>query len=214
MDRTLTWNDVPDLMYDIRIMARRLLRGETQAGSLRLSELVLSGLRRQKLAQQDWNDVTCQSREYFFAAMYRAMDRALKDRSRRRNAYKRKHRQQIALEDIAPAELLYMASYQPQDWGESRDDIQDALIAALVDALGQLEENHPDWAHIAKHRYYAGLTLAQTARMLGVTERTVRRHWEKARVLLHDEIRNQLRQQGYEVPVRLSAAVAVRYETP
>lgn len=213
MERTLTWNDVPDLMDDIRTMAQRLLRGETRAGSLRASELVLSGLRRQKLARQDWNAVTWQSREHFFAAMYRAMDRALKDRGRRRNANKRKHHQQIALEDIAPAELLYMASYQPQDWGESCDEIQAALIAALVDALGQLEENHPDLARIAQHRYYAGLTLEQTARMIGVTERTVRRHWEKARILLHDEIRNHLRQQGYEIPVRLSATVA-RYEIP
>ena len=51
-----------------------------------------------------------------------------------------------------------------------------------------LEHKHPEWATVARHRYYGGLTVEQTAQFMGIAERTVRRHWEKARVLLHDEI--------------------------
>lgn len=198
MERMLTWNDVQGLMDEARVIARRLLRQEARAYSLCASELVLSGLRRQKLADQDWNQVTWQSREHFFSAMYRAMDRALKDHGRRRSARKRKIQQRVTLDEIAPEELLRIARYQAHDMDALDDKFPD-FIEALVDALAQLEKQHPEWAQIARHRYYAGLTLEQTAQMMGVAERTVRRHWEKARVLLHDEILNNLHTQGYDV---------------
>lgn len=212
MERALTWKDVYGLMHAIRTMARRLLRSEAQARSLCTSELVISGLRRQKLVDQDWSDVTWQSREQFFAAMYRAMDRALKDHGRHRNARKRKYQQRISLDNIPPAELLHIASRQPHDLANTQDDIHHALISALSDALTQLETNHPDWARIAQHRYYAGLTIEQTAKMMGIAERTVRRHWEKARILLHDEILARLNQQGYEIPARPRTAATVRHD--
>lgn len=199
MESRLTWNDVHQLMDKVRAIARRLLRFEAQGRSLHTSGLVLSGLRRQKLVDQDWNEVSWQNREHFFAAMYRAMDRALKDHGRRRSAHKRKSQQWITLDDIAPDELLRVAHYQPHDSEYLLDDKYPDLIEALADALSQLEKKHPDWARVAQHRYYAGLTLEQTARMMGITERTVRRHWEKARILLHDEILNHLHKQGYNV---------------
>lgn len=199
MERTLTWGDVHGLMDGARVIARRLLRQEAQAHSLCPSELVLSGLRRQKLADQDWNQVTWQNREHFFGAMYRAMERALKDHGRRRGARKRKIQQRVTLDEIAPEELLRIARYQAHDVDALDDKFQD-FIDALADALAQLEKQHPEWAQIARHRYYAGLTLEQTARMMNITERTVRRHWEKARILLHDEILNNLHTQGYDVP--------------
>ena len=199
MENILTWNDVLQLMDETRAIARRLLRFEAQGGSLCTSGLVLSGLRRQKLVDQGWNEVTWQNREHFFAAMYRAMDRSLKDHGRRRSAHKRKSQQWITLDDIAPDELLRVAQYQSHD-SEQYDDPYPDLIEALIAALNQLEKQNPDWARVAQHRYYAVLTLEQTARMMAITERTVRRHWEKARILLHDEILNHLHRQGYDMP--------------
>lgn len=199
MESTLTWKDVRRLMDEVRAIARRILRTEAQGRSLRTSALVLTGLRRQKLADQSWDEVTWQNREHFFAAMYRAMDRALKDHGRRRNAHKRKHLQWITLDDISPNELLRIAQYQPHDWERISDDRYPDLIAALANALKHLENLHPDLALVARHRYYAGLTLEQTARMMDISERTVRRHWEKARVLLHDEILRYLHKQGYDI---------------
>jgi RNA polymerase sigma factor (sigma-70 family) len=187
MEPTISWNDLHSLMSEVRAIARRLLRFEAHAQSLQTTGLVLTGLRRQKVADQDWGEVTWQNRERFLAAMYGAMDRALKDHGRRRSAQKRKTRQWIALEDLAPQELLRMADFQPHDLELALDE-RPEVIQALADALSLLERKHPDWARVAQHRYYAGLTIEQTAQIMGVAERTVRRHWEKARILLHDEI--------------------------
>jgi hypothetical protein len=58
MEPAITWTDVHYLMSDVRVIARRLLRFEAHAQSLQTTGLVLSGLRRQRLAYQDWGDVT------------------------------------------------------------------------------------------------------------------------------------------------------------
>jgi len=196
MEQAITWNDVHSLMGEVRAIARRLLRFEAHAQSLLVTALVLTGLRRQKLADQNWCDVTWEHRERFFAAMYRAMERALKDHGRRRAAKKRQAQAWIALEELAPNDLLRMADFQPHEVERAFDE-RPEVIAALTDALALLESKHPEWARVAQHRYYGGLTVEQTARMMGVAERTVRRHWEKARILLHDEILRSLRAQGH-----------------
>ncbi len=197
MEPVVTWNDVHGLMSDVRVIARRLLRFEAHAQSLQTTGLVLTGLRRQRLADQDWSEVTWQNRERFLAAMYRAMDRALKDHGRRRTAQKRWARQSIAIEDLSPNELLRTADFQPHEMERVLDE-RPEVIEALAEALASLEQNHPDWAWIAKHRYYGALTIEQTAQVMGIGERTVRRHWEQARILLHDEIVRGLSARGYE----------------
>jgi RNA polymerase sigma factor (TIGR02999 family) len=52
-------------------------------------------------------------------------------------------------------------------------------------ALEELSALEPRLAQVVEMRYFAGFTEVEIAQMLGVTERTVRRDWEKARVLLH-----------------------------
>jgi RNA polymerase sigma-70 factor, ECF subfamily len=154
---------------------------------------VLTALRRQKLADQQWSDVAWRDAEHFLAAMYRAMDRALKDHGRRRTAKKRDgQRQSVDIDDLSPGELLRIADFQPHEMEGALSDRPEAM-QALADALELLERSHPDWASVARHRYYGGLTVEQTAQVLGIGERTVRRHWDKARILLHDEIVRALR---------------------
>lgn len=211
MERALTWNDLPNLMDQARAIARRLLRSERQARSMRASDLVLTGLRRQRLVDQEWDQVTWQSQEDFFAAMYRAMDRALKDHGRRRGAQKRTFSKRLTLDDISPEELLRIARYQPHDGDFAFDESYPDLLDALSEALRQLEVEHPDWAHIARHRYYSELTLEQIAGLLCISERTVRRHWEKARVLLHDQIITNLQRLGYEISARSGDIPASRH---
>jgi DNA-directed RNA polymerase specialized sigma24 family protein len=193
----LGWHDVTALLGDTRAMARRLLRGEAHAQSMPTMALVLSGLRRQKLSDQAWDDVSWRDREHFLGAMYRAMDRALKDHGRRRQAHKRcwlRHAVDIA--ELSDHEQLPSAEFQPHD------DIEGAWIdhpevgEALAQALALLEARHPEWAGVARHRYYGGLTVEQTASVMRIAERTVRRHWDKARVLLHDHIVQSLREAG------------------
>ena len=60
----------------------------------------------------------------------------------------------------------------------------------LVDeALERLEHEHPDKAELVKLRFYAGLSIAETAHALGVSEKTVNRHWTHARAWLYREIK-------------------------
>jgi RNA polymerase sigma factor (TIGR02999 family) len=57
-------------------------------------------------------------------------------------------------------------------------------FTAVGRALEQLERVDPRLAKVVQMRFFGGLTEAEIARALGVTERTVRRDWEKARLLL------------------------------
>ena len=55
---------------------------------------------------------------------------------------------------------------------------------ALLEALADLRQTQPQWVAAIEHRYYGGLTLEETARMMEVDERTVRRWWDRARLVL------------------------------
>ena len=194
MNSAISWQNIHPLIDEARVMAQRLLRCERNAHSLQTTALVLTALRRQKLVSQDWHEVSWANREQFLAAMYRAMDRALIDHGRRRTAKKVKARTMLSLDDLSKEELLRTADFQPHELkadGVLGDHPE--LIETLVAALADLEEKYPQYARVAKHRYYGGLTVDQTARLMDISERTVRRHWEKARILLHDSILQTLR---------------------
>lgn len=196
MQPSITWNNVHGLLGEARAIARRLLRFEAHAQSMPTTALVLTALRRQKLSDQEWSEVAWDDREHFLAAMYRAMDRALTDHGRRRMAKKRQALRSVTIEDLAPHELLRIADFQPHEVERALDE-RPEVIEALAESLAVLEHKHPDWAGVARHRYYGGLTVEQTARIMGISERTVRRHWEKARILLHAEILCTLTARGY-----------------
>src|SRR5262249_4675968 len=176
MDEPITWAELPQFMADVRAMAHGLLAHEGREQSLQTTALVLTALRRQRLASQDWSAVTWQNRRYLFGALYLAMERALKDHRRRRAAQKRAAGQPVHLEDMQWSNLPQTLEEHP------------ALVVALTEALARLAAIHPQWAEVVQHRYYGGLTIEETARMLVISEKTVRRWWERARLLLYDEI--------------------------
>lgn len=68
---------------------------------------------------------------------------------------------------------------------------KDDEALGVHDALGQLAEADPRMVKVVELRYFAGLTEAETAEALGVTDRTVRRDWEKARLLLAAMLQNR-----------------------
>jgi DNA-directed RNA polymerase specialized sigma24 family protein len=172
MDERLSWDEIYPLMEEVKALARGLLRRERQA-SLQTTALVLSALRRQRLADQDWHQVTWATRQYFFGAMYRAMTRALLDHARARA------RRRDLL--VRPEDLQF-------------DDLQQTLarepvqVVALVEALAEIKQVQPQWVEALEHRFYGGLTLEETARMMEVDERTIRRWWERARLVLAQRI--------------------------
>lgn len=172
MDERLSWDEIYPLMEEVKALARGLLRRERQA-SLQTTALVLSALRRQRLTDQDWHQVTWATRQYFFGAMYRAMTRALLDHARARA------RRRDLL--VRPEDLQF-------------DDLQQTLarepvqVVALVEALAEIKQVQPQWVEALEHRFYGGLTLEETARMMEVDERTIRRWWERARLVLAQRI--------------------------
>lgn len=54
-------------------------------------------------------------------------------------------------------------------------------MVAIAQLLGNLGEANPRWLRIVDARYFAGLTEAETASVMGISERTVRREWQDAR---------------------------------
>src|SRR5262245_26198318 len=168
MTDSLSWDDIGLLLDEVKAMARGLLRHERQ-GSLQTTALVVSALRRQRLADQDWGCVTWANRQYFFAALYRAMHRALLDHARVRA---RRRELPVRPEDLQIDDLHQTLVREP------------AQVVALLDVLAELRQVQPQWVEAIEHRYYGGLTLEETARMMEVDERTVRRWWDRARLVL------------------------------
>jgi RNA polymerase sigma factor (TIGR02999 family) len=64
------------------------------------------------------------------------------------------------------------------------DDDRSGVLLELDQAMTELEQSDPRLARIVDCRFFAGLTEAETAKVVGVTERTVRRDWVRARTLL------------------------------
>lgn len=184
MDEPITWEELPQFMADVRNMAHGLLVREGTDKSLQTTALVVTALRRQRLAMQDWQAVSWPNRRYLFGALYRAMERALIDHGRRRAAEQRAAGIRVHLEAMQWANLSQEVEERP------------VLVVALTEALARLGVRHPQWAEVVQHRYYGGLTIAETARMLELNEKTVRRWWERARVLLHDEILQIIREEA------------------
>jgi hypothetical protein len=153
---------------EVKAMARGVLRREHGA-SLQTTALVLSALRRQRYADQDWQEVTWPNRQYFFGALYRAMTRVILDHARVRA---RRRESPVRPEDLQLDDLHQTLEREP------------AQVVALLEALAELRQPQPQWVEAIEHRSYGGLTLEETARMMAVDERTVRRWWDRARLVL------------------------------
>lgn len=114
-------------------------------------------------------------RRHFVAAAARAMRNILVDHARARGAQKRGAGKRVAL-DVEAAGV---------------DDGRGADVVALDEALERLEALHPRQARIVELRFFAGLTGAETAALLDVSERTVERDWVVARAWLRRELRRE-----------------------
>lgn len=158
------------LLYDeLHRLAVYYMRSERAGHTLQPTALVNEAyLRLVDQRESNW-----QNRAHFIAAAAQAMRRVLIDHARSKQRVKRGGMQvKVPLEDIALA-----AEEQPQD-----------LIAldAALDRLAQLDARQ---SKIVELRYFGGLTVEQTAEVLGVSAPTVKRDWAVARAWLHRELR-------------------------
>lgn len=158
----------PRVYDELRALARRRLANEQRHDSLQTTALVHEAY----LRLVDDTRVTQRGRAYFFAAASRAMRQILVDRARRRLAVKRG-------EGAALTSL---------DENQAAVDAYAAELVELDDALGRLAERSPRHARVVELRYFAGLSVEQTAEVLGVSPRTVKSDWAMARAWLFSEL--------------------------
>ena len=150
---------------DLRVLARRQLRREYQDRTLDPTGLVHEAYL--KLVRGDAVDF--QDRTHFFALAARAMRQVLVDHARRRTAAKREDAwKQVTLTDPAATKDV-----SPED------------LLALDAALERLD---PRQRQIVECRFFAGMSDVEIASALGITDRTVRREWVKARAWLNREL--------------------------
>ncbi|HJQ67840.1 MAG TPA: sigma-70 family RNA polymerase sigma factor [Blastocatellia bacterium] len=156
------------LVYDaLRRIARYHLRGERAGHTLQTTALINEAYL--KLVEQS---VPWQSREHFFGIAARLMRQILVDYARARQRLKRGgDRQQITL--TSEAEII---------------DGKDADLLALNEALETLAQVDPQRSQIVELRFFGGLTIEETAHVMGISTPSVERGWRAARAWLQTEL--------------------------
>ena len=117
--------------------------------------------------------VSCADREHFFAVAARAMRFVLVDESRQRLAKKRE-----ALDSQAEVpEHAVAPSQQPPE-----------EVLAIHQALGRLAKVNPRYEKLVEMRYFAGLSIDETAEVLDVSRPTIVRDWRAVKTYLYSEL--------------------------
>jgi RNA polymerase sigma factor (TIGR02999 family) len=168
-DREEALNRLFPVVYaELRAVARAHLRYERSDHTLQATALVHEAyMRLLGGAYPAWND-----RQHFFRAAAEAMRRILVEHARRRARVKRGGNPvRVSLGDVDSA-----PQYDPEE------------ILALDDAIRRLEDQDPTLADVVRLRFFAGLSVEETARMLDVSERTVKREWAFARAWLYEAL--------------------------
>jgi RNA polymerase sigma-70 factor, ECF subfamily len=158
----------PRVYVELRRLAGRVMRNQPAGRTIQATALVHEAyMRLVNLGDVDWQD-----RAHFFACSAQIMRRILLDAARKRLAAKRG--------GGAPRVDL--------------DEIPDVTSAranatiALDDALTALAEVQPRKARIVELRFYAGLSVEETAAVLKVSPDTVKRDWRLAKLWLRDAL--------------------------
>ena len=71
---------------------------------------------------------------------------------------------------------------------EPKDSVSGSELARISNALDELAGLEPLLVEVVDLKFFCGFSFAEIAAMRGVSERTVQRHWEKARIFLHREL--------------------------
>ena len=164
------FDDLFRLVYEeLRNIAHRQLRGEREGHTLATTDLVHEAY----FALVGINQISWTGRAHFLAVAARAMRRVLINHATARNAQKRggSHRQQTTLDvDALPAAM------------------PDEQIIALDEALRRLEMRNDRYGRVVECRFFAGMSIEETATALSISPATVKRDWLLARAWLHREL--------------------------
>jgi RNA polymerase sigma factor (TIGR02999 family) len=157
-----------DVYAELRALAAQYLHRERKSHTLQPTALVHEAyLKLVGKTRVDW-----QGRSHFLAIAAQAMRQILVDHARRHRAAKRggtRHR--IALED----NLV----------GESNRNVD---LLAIEDALTKLTKLDPRQAQMMELRFFGGLSIAEVAKVMGTSKRSVEREWTMVRAWLRREL--------------------------
>jgi RNA polymerase sigma factor (TIGR02999 family) len=152
----------------LRAMAQQQMAHERPGHTIHATELVHQAyLRLYGSAQIDWVN-----QRHFVHAAAEAMRRILIEHARSRSRAKRGGGMGRVTLSIVDAEI-------PAPTSENSEE-----LLALDEALWRLEQKDPRAADVVRLRFFAGLTIQQTAETMGLSERTVKREWEFSRAWL------------------------------
>ena len=161
------------LVYDeIRRIAHRYVQREREGQTLQTTALVNEAYLR--LAGSA--NITWQNRAHFYAVTAQVMRRILIDHARRRQYVKHGGETQRVAFEVAISEAGLMS--QPRA----------AELLALDEALDELARLDPRKSRVVELRYFGGLSLEETAKVLEVSLMTVRRDWRAAKAWLYKKV--------------------------
>ena len=161
---------MPLVYQELRKLARSYLRNERPDHTLQATALVNEAYLRlmgQKSVQRE-------NRKHFFGIASQLMRRILVDHARKRMAGKRG-----GAEPLIPFEEDQVAPTGQPDLVE---------LDAALDALAKID---PDQAKLVELRYFTGLTIDETAKVLELSPATVKREWVVAKAWLRRELRRR-----------------------
>lgn len=159
---------IPLVYADLRSRAARYLRRERSGHTLQPTALVHEAFLR-LLGQ---HSVEWRSRAQFFGVAAQMMRRILVDHARSKYADKRGG---VSIKlDVETVEDVATGSVVD--------------VVAVDEALKRLAELDPGQARVVELRFFGGLTVEETAEVIGSSPRTVKREWRSARAWLHKEL--------------------------
>lgn len=161
---------LPLAYEELRRLAANKMGNERDGHTLQATALVHEAYL--KLLGPDGESLSWQGREHFFSAAAEAMRRVLINSARSRNTQKRGGDQVRTT----------------WDEGKFTDELPSDELIEIDEALTKLESQKPDLAKLVKLRYFAGLSVAETAETLGVSKSSVDRSWRAARGWLLREV--------------------------
>lgn len=166
-DREALDRAVPLVYHELRALAHRHLAAHGGDPTLNSTALVHEAYLKLGSGSAAWRD-----RAHFFALASLVMRQVLTDRARARAAEKRGGaRRRVTLDE-----------------GTLTTDDQAESLLQLDDALARLAAVAPRLVRVVEFRFFGGMSEAEIGSVLGVTPRTVRRDWDKARLLLRSAL--------------------------
>ena len=167
-DQTAREKLLPLVYEELRRLARNYLRRERVNHTLQPTALVHEAY----LRMIEQHHVSWQSRAQFFGLAATLMRNILVDHARHHNAEKR-------------GGGAFALSLSEADRLSSNPDVN---LIALDEALQDLASSNPQHARIVELRYFGGLTIEETAKVMSVSHATVERDWTFARAWLKKEL--------------------------